>query len=95
MSIQSVAIEKKNEALDYNPIYKVNLIIDDVIDSVYVFYGQQLVKKNEKEIVKKIFTQTEIENIKNIYFSEQQIQRDDTIGVIKLKVLSELKKKFH
>jgi len=93
MSIQSIAIEKNNETLDYNPIYKVNLIIDDVIDSVYVFYGKHIVKKNEKEIVKKIFTQTEIENIKNIYFSEQQIHRDDTIGVIKLKILSELKKK--
>ena len=92
MSLQSIAIEKIKEPLDYNPIYKVNQLVDGVIDSVYVFYGKPIVKKNEKEIVKKIFTQQEIENIKNIYFSEQQIHRDDTIGVIKLKVLSELKK---
>ena len=93
MSIQSIAIEKNKEQIDYNPIYKVNQLVDGVIDSVYVFYGQPIVKKNEKEIVKKIFTQSEIENIKNIYFSEQQIHRDDTIGVIKLKILNELKKK--
>jgi hypothetical protein len=93
MSTQSIAIEKNKKQIDYNPIYKVNQLVDGVIDSVYVFYGQPIVKKNEKEIVKKIFTQSEIENIKNIYFSEQQIHRDDTIGVIKLKILSELKKK--
>lgn len=89
---QSIAIENK-EQINYNPIYKVNQIIDGVIDSVYVFYGKPIVKKNEKEIVKKIFTSDEIENIKHIYFSEQQIHRDDTIGVIKLKILNELKKK--
>ena len=92
MSIQTIAIENK-EQIDYNPIYKVSQIVDGAIDSVYVFYGQPIVKKNEKEIVKKIFTPDEIENIKNIYFSEQQIHRDDTIGIIKLKILSELKKK--
>ena len=58
-----------------------------------MFYGQPIIKKDEKEIVKKIFTPQEISSIKNIYFSEQQIHRDDTIGVIKLKVLSELKTK--
>jgi hypothetical protein len=93
MSIQSIAIEKNKEHIDYNPIYKVNQLVDGVVDSVYVFYGQPIIKKNEKEIIRKIFTQQEIENIKNIYFSEQQIHRDDTIGVIKLKVLNELKKK--
>jgi hypothetical protein len=93
MSIQSMIIEKNKEQTDYNPIYKVSQIIDGVINSVYVFYGQPIVKKDEKELVKKIFTQNEIENIKNIYFSEQQIHRDDTIGVIKIKILNELKKK--
>jgi hypothetical protein len=88
---QSIAIEKNGGEIDYNPIYKVNQLVDGVVDSVYVFYGKPIVKKNEKEIIKKIFTQQEIESIKNIYFSEQQIHRDDTIGVIKLKVLSELK----
>ena len=63
MSIHSIAIENK-EQIDYNPIYKVSQLVDGVIDSVYVFYGQHIVKKNEKEIIKKIFTQQEIENIK-------------------------------
>ena len=93
MSIQSIAIEKNKEQIDYNPIYKVNQLVDGVVDSVYVFYGKPIVKKNEKEIIRKIFKPEEIERIKNIYFSEQQIHRDDTIGVIKLKVLNELKKK--
>ena len=93
MSIQSIAIENK-EQIDYNPIYKVNILVDeDVIDSVYIFYGQKVLQKNEEEIIKKIFTQTERDKIKHFYFSEQQIHRDDSIGVIKLKVLSELKKK--
>ena len=92
MSIQSIPIENK-EPIDYNPIYKVNILVDDVIDSVYVFYGQKILQKNEEDIKSTIFTQSERENIKKIYFSEQQIHRDDTIGVIKLKILSELKKK--
>jgi len=86
-------INTEKEYLDYNPIYKVNQLVDGMIESVYVFYGQPIIKKNEKEIIKKIFTQKEIESIKNIYFSEKQIHRDDTIGIIKLKVLSELKNK--
>ena len=93
MSEQSIPKENIKEQINYNPIYKVNQLVDGVIDSVYVFYGQPIIKKDEKEIVKKIFTPQEISSIKNIYFSEQQIHRDDTIGVIKLKVLSELKTK--
>ena len=93
MSEQSVSIENIKEQINYNPIYKVSQLVDGVVDSVYVFYGRSIVKKNEKEIIRTIFKPQEIENIKNIYFSEQQIHRDDTIGVIKLKVLNELKKK--
>ena len=92
MSIQSIPIENK-KPIDYNPIYKVNILVDGVIDSVYIFYGQEVQQKNEEEIKATIFTQPEIENIKHTYFSKQQIHRDDTIGVIKLKILSELKKK--
>ena len=36
----SIPIEKK--PIDYNPIYKVNILVDDVIDSVYVFYGKKV-----------------------------------------------------
>ena len=49
MSIQSIPIENK-KPIDYNPIYKVNILIDGVIDSVYVFYGQKVPQKNEEEI---------------------------------------------
>ena len=54
MSIEPIIAENK-EQIDYNPIYKVNQIVDGVINAVYVFYGQPIVKKNEKEIIKKIF----------------------------------------
>ena len=91
--MSSISIENLKNKIKYNPIYKVNLLVDGVIDSVYVFYGQHIIKKNEKEIVQQLFTPSEIENIKQIYFSENQIHRDDTIGVIKLKILNEMKKK--
>ena len=91
--MSSISIENSKKTLDYNPIYKVNLLVDGVIDSVYVFYGQHIIKKNEKEIVQKLFNPSEIENVNQIYFSENQIHRDDTIGVIKLKILNEMKKK--
>ena len=55
MSIEPIIAENK-EQIDYNPIYKVNQIVDGVINAVYVFYGQPIVKKNEKEIIKKIFS---------------------------------------
>ena len=84
---------KDQVKIDYNPIYKVNQLVNNVVDSVYVFYGETIVKKNEEEIIKSIFTQSEIESIKHIYFSEQKIHRDDSIGVIKLKILNELKTK--
>ena len=70
MSEQPVSIENIKEEINYNPIYKVNQLVDGVVDSVYVFYGQPIIKKNEKEIIRKIFKPQEIESIKNIYFSE-------------------------
>ena len=39
MSIEPIIAENK-EQIDYNPIYKVNQIVDGVINAVYVFYGQ-------------------------------------------------------
>jgi hypothetical protein len=75
-----------------NSIYKVNYLINGVIDTTYVFYGKPVIKQDQSEILKKIFTKDEIRNIKNIHFSEQQIHYDDSIGVIKLKILNELNK---
>ena len=85
--------------LDYNPIYKVNYLVDGQIDTIYVFFGKVIPKgKEQEEIFTEIFTEEEIENIdKNdikIVFSTNQIHLDDTIGVIKLKILAELKNKI-
>ena len=94
MSIQNISIENK-ESLDYNPIYKVNHLVDGNIKSIYVFYGKNIAPKDQKELFNQIFTDSEMDNIsKNnttIHFSEQQIHYDDSIGIIKLKILNALK----
>ena len=70
------------------PIYKVNHIINGNIATIYVFNGN--VDNNND-----IFTSGELEeiNTKNIKIihSKQQIHLDDTIGMIKIKILNELK----
>jgi len=87
-----------NIDLNYNPIYKINHIVDDKIKTIYVFLGNNIRPNNqteEKELFKKIFNDGDIlyinENNVNIVYSEKQIHYDDTIGVIKLKILSEMK----
>ncbi len=79
-------------------IYKVNhLTNENTIHSIHVFYGKhkekldQLFKKNSSNTVfTSIFTQEEINTIeeKNIpvYFSQQSIHPDDSIGKIKFKI---------
>ena len=87
-------IEQKSN-LDYDPIYKVNHILNGTIDTIYVFYGNNKITENENDLFKKLFTNEEIENINknniNVKFLKQKIYFDDTIGVIKLKILNELK----
>jgi hypothetical protein len=72
------------------PIYKVNHIINGNIKTIYVFNGGK--DKNNS----KIFNDNELENINNkkikIIYSKQQIHLDDSIGMIKIKILNELKK---
>ncbi len=87
-----------NIDLNYNPIYKVNHIISDKIHTIYVFLGDNKKPGNkleEKELFNNIFTNEDIDYITkndvNIIYSEQQIHYDDQIGVIKLKILSEMK----
>jgi len=84
--------------LNYNPIYKVNHIISDKIQTIYIFLGNNKKPDNETEeklLFKNIFTSEDIDYINknkvNIVYSEQQIYYDDQIGVIKLKILSEMK----
>ncbi len=78
------------------PIYKVNHIINDKIDTIYIFNGKNKKKSNEEINLNSFFSEKEIQNIKNndikIKYSEQQIHSDDSIGMIKLKIISEFKK---
>ena len=75
-------------------IYKVNIIKDGNITSIYVFNGDKS-PTNKETVIKQLFTDKENEQIEkkniDIFFSDQIIRPDDTIGIIKLKILSELK----
>jgi len=93
-----------------NPIYKVNHLTDEnTIKTIYVFFGNNLdvpdpndlFKRDPRNIVfKNIFNDEELEiildNTKpiNVVFSKQQIHIDDTIGTIKIKILSEFSNTF-
>jgi hypothetical protein len=72
------------------PIYKVNHIINGNIDTIYVFNGDKDKNMNT------VFNEDEIKNITNnkikIQFCKQYIHLDDTIGLIKIKILGEMKK---
>ena len=72
------------------PIYKVNYIINGSIDTIYVFNGGKDKDTNE------IFNTNEMENINTnkikVVYSKQQIHLDDSIGMIKIKILNQLKK---
>jgi hypothetical protein len=101
-------MSEKTQLLNFMPIYKINHLIDDnVIDTIYVFYGKNPSIKNINELFKNdpsnhafinIFNSEELTNItKNnirVHFSEQQIHMDDTIGIIKIKILTELRKEY-
>ena len=73
---------------DNLPIYKVNHIIGNKINTIFVFNGNY----NNNTI----FTEKEREQFTRdnttIVFSEQQIHLDDSIATIKIKILMELKK---
>ena len=87
-----------NTFFDINPIYKVNYLVDGLIDTIYVFMGKKITNVGkETDLFETIFTEEENEIITtnkiHVVFSEQQIHPDDTIGVIKLKILNEIKDK--
>ena len=67
-------------------IYKVNHIINGVVDTIYVFNGGKNKNKNEDK------DQNISDKKIKIVYSKQQIHSDDTIGMIKIKILNELKK---
>jgi len=71
-------------------IYKVNKIKNNKIDTIYVFNGGDKDKNFNK-----IFDDNEIKNIDRnnikVVYSKEQIHLDDSIGMIKIKILNELK----
>ena len=71
-------------------IYKVNKIKNNKIDTIYVFNGGDKDKNFNK-----IFNDNEIKNIDRnnikVVYSKEQIHLDDSIGMIKIKILNELK----
>jgi hypothetical protein len=87
-------IKSIDKPLD-NIIYKVKKLINDKVDTIYVFYGRKEKQMSEDKLIKEIFTDKEHDNIKSnktkIIFSEQRIHPDDSIATIKIKILSELK----
>jgi hypothetical protein len=76
-------------------IYKIKLLINGDINTIYVFNGK-IASESEDQLFEKIFTKEEIDKIKSIgisvKFSEEQINIDDSIATIKIKILRELKK---
>ena len=84
------------DPLVYNPIYKVNYLVNGTTNTIIVFYGQKIAVGDEDRILQTIFTEKEVDNIHTnkiiVKFTEQQIHYDDTISTIKIKVLIELQK---
>jgi hypothetical protein len=92
----TTSIKKIDQSLD-KTIYKVKKLINDKVDTIYVFYGRD--KDTPKNIkIEKSFSKKEYNDIKRlgledkIVFSEQKIHPDDSIATIKIKILNELKK---
>jgi signal recognition particle subunit SEC65 len=81
----------KNSNAYIEPTYKVNYVKNGIVDSIYVF------KKDKDKDINTFFTQEELEkirtnNTKVIYLNET-IHLDDTIGMIKIKILNQIKQK--
>jgi hypothetical protein len=97
MSQSISSIKSLDEPLDI-VIYKVKHLVNNRVDTIFVFYGRKQEDVQNEETIKKIFTEEEYDEIKanksKIVFSEQIIHSDDTIATIKIKIVNELKKKF-
>ena len=96
MSQSLSSIKSTDEPLD-NIIYKVKKLINDKVDTIYVFYGRKEKEMTEEKLIKQIFTDDkEYDYIKEhntkIVFTEQKIHPDDSIATIKIKIINELKK---
>jgi len=94
MSQSITSIKTIDKPLD-NIIYKVKHIVNNKVDTVYVFYGQKKEDKSE-QLIEKIFPneeRDEIETDTKIIFCDERIHPDDSIAAIKLKILNQLTKK--
>ena len=92
------------------PIYKVNHVINNnVIDTIYVFYGINIDIDNPQELFDRdpgneafsnVFNKEEFKTIQDksnnikVRFSKQQIHYDDNIGTIKQKIMREFSNAF-
>jgi hypothetical protein len=78
----------------FNPIYKVNHLVDGKVKTIFVYYGKKI-DKDHVSLYPEIFTEKEREQIQTnhitVTFLEQSIHYDDSIGVIKMKILNEFK----
>jgi hypothetical protein len=97
MSQSISSIKSLDEPLDII-IYKVKHLVNNRVDTVFVFYGRKQQDVQDEETLKKIFTEQEYDEIKSnktkIVFSEQTIHPDDTIATIKIKIINEIKKEI-
>ena len=96
MSQSITSIKSINEPLD-NIIYKVKHIVDNQIQTIYVFYGRKDKKVSQEQLIKNIFSDKENDEIQKnkskIIFCSQRIHPDDSILTIKIKIINELIKK--
>jgi hypothetical protein len=78
-----------------NITYKVKKLVNNKIDTIYIFYGKKEATNPNDEMLKKILTDKEYAEIKSnnskVVFSEQRIHPDDSIATIKIKIVNELK----
>jgi len=90
---ESLSSIKSQQTLD-SIIYKVKRIVNGKVNSIYVFNSKN-VDKNEEELFKTIFSEKEAEQIQSesikVVFSKQSIHQDDSIGTIKIKIITEFK----
>ena len=95
MSQSISSIKSIDEPLD-NIIYKVKHIVNNKLNTVYVFYGKKEKEVKSEELIKKIFPGKEYDEIESdtkIIFCEERIHPDDSIATIKIKILNQLVKK--
>ena len=91
-------------------MYKINYLINEGISKIHVFYGKTypaisttklkdlFIKNPLDKKFQQLFQKDELEYIRtnnvDVEFSEQRIHPDDTISVIKLKILHEFKQRI-